>query len=135
MVCVRPGVLLMRASPLRPSSALMALDLPTLERPANAISGGPGGGTSPGRAAPSANFACEKGLIRKAEILIKSRLSRMQGALGMMRACGLAVGLLLAAGTALGQDAAKGKEVADKKACAACHAADGNSIGPANPKI
>src|SRR6266478_6060253 len=42
MVCVRPGVLLTRASPSRPRSALMALDLPTLERPAKAISGAPG---------------------------------------------------------------------------------------------
>ena len=31
---------------LRPRSALIALDLPTFERPANAISGGPGGGRS-----------------------------------------------------------------------------------------
>src|SRR5262247_3456277 len=85
MVCVRPGVLLVRARPLRPSSALMALDLPTLERPANAISGGPGGGRSAGRAAASANLACEKGLIRKTEILIKSRLSNCRGSQGWGR--------------------------------------------------
>src|SRR5215217_5996281 len=36
--CVRPGVLEVRASALRPLSALIRLDLPTLERPANAIS-------------------------------------------------------------------------------------------------
>src|SRR5581483_3794717 len=35
---VRPGVLEVRASALRPVSALMRLDLPTLERPAKAIS-------------------------------------------------------------------------------------------------
>src|SRR3954463_3345850 len=34
----------MRARPLRLVSALMRLDLPTLERPANATSIGPGGG-------------------------------------------------------------------------------------------
>ena len=36
--CVRPGVCEVRASALRPVSALIRLDLPTLERPANAIS-------------------------------------------------------------------------------------------------
>src|SRR5215468_8110582 len=36
--CVRPGVCEVRASALRLVSALMRLDLPTLERPANAIS-------------------------------------------------------------------------------------------------
>src|SRR5579864_4527035 len=35
---VRPGVLEVRASALRPVSALIRLDLPTLERPAKAIS-------------------------------------------------------------------------------------------------
>ena len=35
---VRPGVFEVRASALRPVSALIRLDLPTLERPANAIS-------------------------------------------------------------------------------------------------
>src|SRR5580698_8558409 len=37
--CVRPGVLEVRANALRPVNALMRLDLPTLDRPANAISG------------------------------------------------------------------------------------------------
>src|SRR3954469_23301236 len=36
--CVRPGVWEVRASALRPVSALIRLDLPTLERPAKAIS-------------------------------------------------------------------------------------------------
>src|ERR1700692_1073177 len=36
---VRPGVFEVRASARRPVSALIKLDLPTLERPANAISG------------------------------------------------------------------------------------------------
>src|SRR5581483_1899214 len=36
--CVRPGVREMRARLLRPVRALIRLDLPTLERPANAIS-------------------------------------------------------------------------------------------------
>ena len=52
----------------------------------------------------------------------------------MIRACALAVGLVLAAASAYGQDAAKAQGIA-AQVCAACHAADGNSIGPANPKI
>src|ERR1700722_7098839 len=42
--CVRPGVLEVRARLWRPVSALMSEDLPTFERPAKAISGGPIGG-------------------------------------------------------------------------------------------
>src|SRR5712692_9835409 len=66
MVCVRPGVLLVRAKARRPTSALMALDLPTLERPAKAISGGPGGGRSATRAAARRNAASAKAVMAKA---------------------------------------------------------------------
>src|SRR5919197_925276 len=66
MVCVRPGVLLVRASAFLPTSALIALDLPTLERPANAISGGPGGGSSEPRPAARRNSACAKTDMAKA---------------------------------------------------------------------
>jgi cytochrome c553 len=52
----------------------------------------------------------------------------------MIRTCALAVGLVLAAAPAHAQDAAKAQSIA-AQVCAACHAADGNSIGPANPKI
>ena len=53
----------------------------------------------------------------------------------MIRARALAVGLaVVIAGPALAQDAAKAQSIA-AQVCAACHAADGNSIGPANPKI
>ena len=47
-----------------------------------------------------------------------------------------AFGLAVFAGPALAQapDAAKAQKTA-AQVCAACHAADGNSIGPANPKI
>src|SRR6185436_10373109 len=41
---VRPGVCEVRAKALRPVSALIRLDLPTLERPATAISTPRGGG-------------------------------------------------------------------------------------------
>src|SRR5690348_8524379 len=44
--CVRPGVREMRASALRPVSALIRLDLPTLERPAKAISSPAIGGSA-----------------------------------------------------------------------------------------
>src|SRR5687767_382910 len=113
MVCVRPGVLLVRAKPLRPSSALMALDLPTLERPAKASSAGPGTGRSAGLPADSTNRDWEKGFIRKAEILIKSRLSNAGGE-GMIRACALAVGLAVVAGPAFAQDAAKAQSIASQ---------------------
>src|SRR5450631_275548 len=43
MLRVRPGVLLVRAS-FVPTSELITLDFPTLERPRKAISGTPGGG-------------------------------------------------------------------------------------------
>ena len=39
---------LTKARRRRPASALIALDLPALERPANAISGAPGAGSSRG---------------------------------------------------------------------------------------
>ena len=47
-----------------------------------------------------------------------------------------ALGLAVFAGPALAQapDAGKAQKTA-AQVCAACHAADGNSIGPANPKI
>jgi cytochrome c553 len=52
----------------------------------------------------------------------------------MIRTCALAVGLVFAVAPAYAQDAAKAQSIA-AQVCAACHAADGNSIGPANPKI
>jgi cytochrome c553 len=52
----------------------------------------------------------------------------------MIRACALAVGFSVVGLPALAQDAAKAQSIA-AQVCAACHAADGNSIGPANPKI
>src|SRR5437763_16694999 len=58
----------------------------------------------------------------------------------MLRAQALAAGLLvLSAAPAFAQkdakaDPAKGQSIA-AQVCAACHAADGNSTAPANPKI
>src|SRR5690349_19991380 len=127
MVCVRPGVLLVKARRLRPWRALIALDLPTLERPTKASSGGPRGGRSPGRAARARNPACGNNLI-------DSRLSTISGTQGMIRALvfGAAAAVFAAQGHA--QELAKAQTTANQ-VCAACHAADGNSIAPANPKI
>lgn len=53
----------------------------------------------------------------------------------MMPALALAAGMgLLLAGQAFGQDLAKAQGTASQ-VCAACHAPDGNSTAPANPKI
>jgi cytochrome c553 len=53
----------------------------------------------------------------------------------MIRALACAAGVAaLACGPALAQDAAKAQNIA-AQVCAACHAADGNSTAPANPKI
>jgi len=56
------------------------------------------------------------------------------GGQGMIRAlvCGAAAAVFAAQAQA--QDVAKAQSIANQ-VCAACHAADGNSIAPANPKI
>ena len=57
-----------------------------------------------------------------------------------MKLCSALVAATVAAGTALAADPlpkadlAKGQKIATE-VCAACHGADGNSIGPANPKL
>src|ERR1700704_268523 len=56
MLRVRPGGLLVRAS-FAPSSELITLDFPTLERPRKAISGTPGGGKCVKSLADSINRA------------------------------------------------------------------------------
>src|SRR6185437_15452389 len=53
---VRPGVELVRAT-LLPNRELMTLDLPTLERPRKAISGGPGAGKWETSVAAATNWA------------------------------------------------------------------------------
>lgn len=53
----------------------------------------------------------------------------------MIRALACAAGMAaLSGGPAFAQDAAKAQNIA-AQVCAACHAADGNSTAPANPKI
>lgn len=51
----------------------------------------------------------------------------------MLRLLALSV-LSVVVGTAAAQDAARGQRIAGQ-VCAACHAADGNSVAPTNPKI
>jgi len=51
----------------------------------------------------------------------------------MLRAWALGA-LFVAVGTATAQNAARGQRIASQ-VCAACHAADGNSVAPTNPKI
>src|SRR5687768_16724681 len=110
MVCVRPGVLLVRARRLRPARALMALDLPTFERPAKATSGGPSGSRSAARAAAARNCACERRLMEGLRILIKSPLSH-SGVGQMMRALALIGGLAaVGVGAASAQDLARGEK-------------------------
>src|SRR5919206_445365 len=130
IVCVRPGVLLARASALRPASALMALDLPTFERPANASSGGPPGGRSATR--PTAHTKAARAKTDMAEAGNSNKIAPFSsGTPGMKRALGLAVALA-AASVALAQDKAPGVA---SQVCAACHGPDGNSVAAANPKI
>src|SRR5262245_11301652 len=138
MVCVRPGVLLTRARPRRPASALMALDLPTLERPAKAISVGPGGGRSGARAAARRNCACDKACMAVPKGANSNKIPPfVRGYRRMMRALALAASLVfLYSGSTVAQNDAKSKaQGIATQVCAACHGNDGNSISPANPKI
>src|ERR1041385_5910546 len=61
MVCVRPGVLLVNASPFCPVRALIRLDFPTLLLPKNAISGSPLSGKPSGLPALVTNSVFKSG--------------------------------------------------------------------------
>ena len=105
----------------------MALDLPTLERPANATSGGPGGGRSAGPAGGSEKLRLREGLHPEGGNSNKIAPFDVRGPGDdpCMRARRRAASV--AAAPALAQDAAKAQSIAEQ-VCAACHAADGNSI-------
>src|SRR4249920_2921225 len=126
MVCVRPGVLLVRARPRLLASALMALDLPTLERPAKAISGGPGGRRSPGRPAARMNCACEKACMAVPKGANSNKIPPfVRGYHRMMRALAFSAGMaILCTGSAVAQNDAKlnaGKaQGIVTQVCAAC---------------
>src|SRR3974377_142622 len=72
---VRPGVREMRASALRPVSALIKLDLPTLERPANAISAPRIGGSDTAEAAATTKRQSLENNLRPASISSRVNLS------------------------------------------------------------
>src|SRR6266850_573633 len=55
---VRPGVELVRASPFRPTSRLIRVDLPTFERPSTATPGKPSVGKTLASAASAVSSAC-----------------------------------------------------------------------------
>src|SRR5258708_587207 len=65
---VRPGVLEVRARLVRPVSAFNRLDLPTLERPAKAISTAPIGGKASSWSAPKKNWHSRANKSRPASI-------------------------------------------------------------------
>src|SRR5665213_3446810 len=76
---VRPGVREMRARFLRPVSALIRLDLPTLERPASAISTPRIGGSE--TADPAAAVNCHSPANRRRPVSISSRVNLPIGAI------------------------------------------------------
>src|SRR5262245_43980852 len=80
MSWVRPGVLLAKASRRRPVSALMALDLPAFERPAKAIPGAPGGGSSRGSCTEIVNVAEASGSPFSASRLAAARRATVKSA-------------------------------------------------------
>src|SRR5262245_1548085 len=70
---VRPGVREVRASACRPVSALIRLDLPTLDRPANAISTPRMGGSAASDPAAAANCHSRAKSLRPASISAEVR--------------------------------------------------------------
>src|SRR5262249_3591309 len=70
--CVRPGVLEIRARFLRPVRALIRLDLPTLDRPAKAISMPRIGGSDAG--VPAAATKCHSPANRRRPASISARV-------------------------------------------------------------
>ncbi len=86
--CVRPGVRDVRARADRPVSALTSEDLPTFERPAKAISGGPAGGNPSDLAAAKMNSQGPAKSLRPGLRPFR-RGRRFAHALGVF-ACGLA---------------------------------------------
>ena len=137
---VRPGVLLTNANWL-PANALMALDLPEFDRPANAI--------SPTLAGTSSSEATllKKEALRKSNMdgwinfaRISAFCAKIHGEKNCMKRAwallsfAVCAGPLAVAEPAAKADSAKGQNIANK-ICTACHGADGNSPTPANPKL
>jgi hypothetical protein len=78
--CVRPGVCEVRASALRPVSALISEDLPTLERPAKATSSPCIAGSVVEEAAAHMNCQSPANSLRPASISsrVKSMVMRLR---------------------------------------------------------
>src|SRR5579885_2861780 len=71
--CVRPGILEVRASDFRLVSAFTRLDLPTFERPANAISRPRAGGSELTEPAPERKSQAEANSLRPASISCREK--------------------------------------------------------------
>src|SRR5262249_39353624 len=84
--CVRPGVCEMRASARRPVSALIRLDLPTLERPANAISRPRIGGSVAAEPAAPANRQSPPNSVRPGSIAARVKVEAGASASGALMA-------------------------------------------------
>src|SRR5262249_54078304 len=83
--CVRPGVCEVRASPLRPVSALIRLDLPTLERPAKAISMPHIGGSAASDPAAAVNCQSPANSLRPRSISSGVKANRETGGRAFMK--------------------------------------------------
>src|SRR5258705_13482660 len=85
--CVRPGVCDVRASARRPVSALIRLDLPTLERPAKAISTPRIGGSASTDPAAQANCQSPANSLRPASVSARVKEEARAGASSFMTTC------------------------------------------------
>jgi len=119
----------------------MALDLPAFERPANAISGAPGRGSSRESCTDTVNTAFASGNSVKFRVFAAflsssfSRGFRMRVFTGFAGLMALVYASAFAAeAPAPKADPERGKQIATT-VCAACHGADGNSTAPANPNL
>src|SRR5512144_1846456 len=141
MSCVRPGVLLAKARRRCRARALIALDLPALERPAKAISGAPGRGRSRGTCTDNAYAAFENASALKSRSFrgarppLPPRGSSMRFLTGFACAIALVYASVAPAAEADGKpDLERGKQLAST-VCGACHGADGRSTAPTNPNL
>ena len=85
--CVRPGVCDVRASARRPVSALIRLDLPTLERPAKAISTPRIGGSASTEPAAQANCQSPANSLRPASVSARVKEEAGAGDSSFMTTC------------------------------------------------
>src|SRR5262249_50218079 len=84
--CVRPGVCEMLASARRPVSALIRLDLPTFERPANGLWRPRRGGSGAAEPAAAANCQSPANSLRPASISARVKVEAGASASGALMA-------------------------------------------------